>query len=298
MRRYQVTLPLLLCVCAADARVTRFVVEKRESAAYGGKSFGAAGQFETLSGHFYGELDPKDPYNTIITDIQFAPRNARGMVEYSATFALSKPIDMSHSNAVLFYSVPNRGNGGPSGSNDGRVSVVSGWQGDLILSSGKQTIEIPVAKNTDGSPITGPVIERFINIPDHASTVALNSQPYTALTYQKPFTLDTSKASLMQRTSQTAAPTAVPSGEWAFADCSAMPFPGTPDPTKLCVKGGFDGSSEYVVSFIARDPLVLGIGFAATRDLNSFLRYSDKDSAGNANPVAGKIKWAIGQGNA
>jgi hypothetical protein len=297
MRHYRVTSFLLLCACAADARVTRFVIEKRESPAYGGKAFGAAGQFETLSGHFYGELDPKDPRNTIITDLQFAPRNSRGMVEYSATFALSKPIDMTHSNGVLLYSVPNRGNGGPSASNDGRVSVVSGWQGDLAGRPGLQTIEVPIAKNPDGSPITGPVIERFINIPDHASTVALNSQPYVALSYQKPFTLDTSKASLMRRTSQIGTATAVPADEWAFADCSAKPFPGTPDPTKLCAKGGFDGASEYVVSFTAKDPLVLGIGFAATRDLNSFLRYTDKDSAGNANPVAGKIKWAIGQGN-
>src|SRR5215469_3546148 len=297
MRRNRLILSLLFCAYAADARVTRFVVEHRESPAYGGKTFGAAGQFETLSGHFYGELNPKDTRNSIITDLQFAPRNARGMVEYSATFALSKPIDMSHSNGVLFYSVPNRGNGGPSGSNDGRVSVVSGWQGDLIVRPGLQTIEVPIAKNPDGSPITGPVMERFINIPNHASTVALNSQQYVALTYQKPFSLDTSKASLMRRTSQAATATAVPSDQWAFADCSVTPFPGAPDPTKLCVKGGFDGASEYVVSFTARDHLVLGIGFAATRDLNSFLRYSEKDSAGNANPLAGKIKWVIGQGS-
>ena len=62
-------------------------------------------------------------------DIQFAPRNARGMVEYSATFALSKPIDMSKSNGVLYYTVSNRGRGAPSGSDDGRINLLSGWQG-------------------------------------------------------------------------------------------------------------------------------------------------------------------------
>src|SRR5437762_627598 len=156
---------ILICGARADARVVRIVVEQRESPAFRGQSFGPAGQYETVSGRFYGELDPKDPHNTIITDIQFAPRNARGMVEYSATFALSKPIDMSKSSGVLFYSVPNRGNGGPSGSEDGHISLVSGWQGDLLPRAGAQTIVVPIAKNRDGSPLTGPVIQRLINVP-------------------------------------------------------------------------------------------------------------------------------------
>src|ERR1017187_4996564 len=130
--------------CAAlDARVTRLVIEQREAPAYKGQSFGKARQYETLSGRFYGELDPKDPRNAVITDIQLAPRNARGMVEYSATFAISKPVDMSHSSSVLFYNVPNRGNGAPTPSADGHVSVVSGWQGDVIKRPGLQTITVP-----------------------------------------------------------------------------------------------------------------------------------------------------------
>ena len=67
---------------------------------------------------------------------------------------------------------------------------------------------------------------------------------------------------------------------------------GSPDPSKLCVKGGFDRSSEYVLTYTAKDPLVLGIGFAATRDLNSFLRYAKQ-----ANPLAGQIKWVISRGD-
>src|SRR5687768_4614152 len=88
---------ILANALCAHARVIRIVIEQRESPAFGGQSFGKAGQYETLSGRFFGEIDPKDPHNSIITDIQFAPRNERGMVEYSATFALAKPIDMSKS---------------------------------------------------------------------------------------------------------------------------------------------------------------------------------------------------------
>src|ERR1035437_8337463 len=132
------TYALLSCP-ALDARVTRIVIEQRASPAYKEQAFGKAGQYETLSVRFYGELDPKDPHNSIITDLQLAPRNPRGMVEYSATFAISKPVDMSHSSGVLFYSVPNRGNGAPTPSAAGHVSVVSGWQGDVIPRPGLET---------------------------------------------------------------------------------------------------------------------------------------------------------------
>ena len=113
MKQIALAAAILICSTRVDARVIRIVIEQRESPAFRGQAFGPAGQFETLSGRFYGELDPKDPHNAIITDIQFAPRNARGMVEYSATFAISKPIDMSKSSGVLFYTVPNRGGGSP-----------------------------------------------------------------------------------------------------------------------------------------------------------------------------------------
>lgn len=286
-------LVLLVCAFSLDARVTRIVVEQRESPAFHGQVFGQAGQFETLSGHFYGELDPKDPHNSLITDLALAPRNARGMVEYSATFAISKPIDMSKSSGVLFYSVPNRGNGAPVGSPEGHISVVSGWQGDVNPRSGIQSITVPVAKNADGSAITGPVIERFINMKPGTSTLAINTAAYVALNYQRPVTLDTSKASLTRRSSQTGPAIAIPAAEWAFADCTGTPFPGTPEPTKICLKDGFDPASAYELVFTAKDPLVLGIGFAATRDLNSFLRYSSSDT----NPVAGQVKWALSRGN-
>jgi hypothetical protein len=95
----------------AGAKIKRIVIDKTksESPTYGGKSFGRAGQYEKIVGHAYGELDPKDPHNTIIQDIQFAPRNSRGMVEYVAMFTLVKPIDMAKANNVLLYEVVNRG---------------------------------------------------------------------------------------------------------------------------------------------------------------------------------------------
>ncbi|HEY3835343.1 MAG TPA: alpha/beta hydrolase domain-containing protein [Bryobacteraceae bacterium] len=288
---------LLLCAAGVEARVVRVVVEHRESPAFGGQIFGRAGQYEVLTGHFFGELDPKDPHNSIIMDMQFAPRNARGMVEYSATFALAKPVDMSKSNGVLYYTVSNRGRGAPVGSEDGRINLLSGWQGDLLPKPDAETIVVPVARKPDGSPLTGPVLERLINIPPGTTTMDLRTTTYLGLTYQHPLSLDTIKAKLTRRRAPNAPATDVPAGDWAFADCATTPFPGSPDQSKLCVKGGFDPASEYLLEYTAKDPLVMGIGFAATRDLNSFLHYADHDETDAPNPLAGKIKWVISRGD-
>lgn len=262
---------------SVEARLTRFVIEQSS----------AAGQVTSVSGHFFGELNPKDPHNAIITDIQSAPRNARGMVEYSATFSMVAPAETS---GVLLYSVTNRGNGAPVSVN-GNVGVVSGWQGDVVPRPGVQTIQVPVATG-----LTGPVLARFINMPPNSSTLSLTTA-VSGLVYQRPATLDTTKATLTKRTAEDAPATPIASTDWALADCTAVPFPGTPDPSKICAKAGFDPAYAYELVFTAKDPLVLGIGYAATRDLNSFLRYAEKDDEGNPNPVANKIKWVVSQGN-
>jgi hypothetical protein len=87
------------------------------------------------------------------------------------------------------------------------------------------------------------------------------------------------------------------SADWAFATCENTPFPGTPDPAHLCLKSGFDPSRLYELQYTVKDPLVLGIGFAATRDLNSFLRYEKQDDSGTPNPVAGAVRWGISEGS-
>ena len=296
MRKLTIGFVLLACGASMDARVIKIVVEKRESPAYNGQVFGKAGQYELLTGHFTGELNPNDPHNKIINDIQLAVRNARGMVEYIGTFAIAKPVDMSKASSVLIYSVANRGNGAPVPGAEGHVSVVSGWQGDVLPRANAQTIAVPVAKNADGSAVTGPVTALFIDAPKGANTLPL-ARAVSAIAYQLPATLDTRSATLTKRASTDGQRTPISSTDWAFADCSTAAFPGTPDPAKICVKDGFDPAMLYELVYTAKDPLVLGIGYAATRDFNSFLRYEEKDAEGNPNPVAKQIKYAISEGN-
>jgi hypothetical protein len=295
-----------LVAAPAQARVTRFVVDQKVSPAFNGANFGAAGQYETLTGRAFGEIDPNDPRNAVIQDIKLAPRNARGMVEYTATFQLVKPIDMSKASHLMWHDVPNR---------SGRVTIVpiergfgdiglsSGWQGDnsgrTVPGPNNDTVIAPVAKNPDGSPITGRVMGRILNVSGKNSQpmiVHSNPQPY------RPASLDTREASLVTHASETidgkiGATAEIAPGDWAFAKCNAgNPFPGTPDPTQICPKNGFDPNLLYQVVFTAKDPLVLGTGFAAFRDMASFFRFAEKDDAGNLNPVANGVTYAITRG--
>ena len=70
-----------------------------------------------------------------------------------------------------------------------------------------------------------------------------------------------------------------------------------PDPTRICVKSGFDPALLYELVYTAKDPYVLGVGMAAMRDVVSFFRYEEKDSAGTANPIFGQVHHVIGMGN-
>lgn len=87
-------------------------------------------------------------------------------------------------------------------------------------------------------------------------------------------------ATLTRRVRQDDARELIPNSDWAFADCSVTPFPGVPSTTKICLKGNFDTNHIYELLYDAKNPMVMGLGFAATRDLISFLRNSNGASTG------------------
>ena len=299
-------LALLAWAPPTHARVTRIVVDTKVSPAFGGQAFGAVGQYETLAGRAFGELDPSDPHNAIIQDIDLAPKNANGNVEYIATFFLVKPIDMSKSSRLMWHDVPNRGGRltiVAASRMDGDVGLSSGWQGDnsgaTAPAANNDYVVVPIAKNPDGSSITGSVLGRILNVS------GVNSQPMIVHSNPVPYrpaTLDTKQATLTTHASETiqgniSKASKIRDTDWAWASCSATnPFPGTPDPTQICLRNGFDPALLYQVVFTAKDPYVLGAGFAAFRDVASFFKYQVQDDVGTPNPVANGISWVIGRG--
>jgi hypothetical protein len=289
-----------LIAVPADARITKLVIDKTVSPAFGGKSFGSVGPYETLAGTAYGELDPQAPSNAVITDIGLAPRNARGMVEYSMDVLIAKPVDMAHGNHTLLYDVVNRGRpsvpamnigGTASDVGDGFLEqqgytlAYSGWEGDIT--SGIR-IKLPVARNPDGSDITGRVRSEYIlNAP--AAAVDVTASP----AYEATGTSNDG-AVLTRRVRQGDARETIPADQWAFADCTKdKPFPGTPNDKRLCLAGGFDTDHIYELIYTAKNPTVAGIGLAATRDFITFLRDRQPAEADLVNPLGDGVASAI-----
>ncbi|WP_404993746.1 alpha/beta hydrolase domain-containing protein [Cupriavidus pauculus] len=274
-------------------------------------TYGSVGQYEQLTGTVSGEIDPKDPRNAVIQDLALAPVNANGMVEYTADFVMLKPKDMSKASGVLRYDAPNRGNiltmpnpaVTPSDGvylERGYVLLYAAWQGDVPKSSpARLTVSVPVAKNADGTSITGTYRSELV--PTTATpmmTLPGGVFNGTMLPYA-PASLDNTQPgySLTRRANETDPRVAIAPSDWKFAKCDATnPFPGTADPASVCLRGGFDPKYLYELVYVAKDPKVMGVGLAALRDTVSFFRSKTADSAGTPNPLSGRITHAIGQG--
>jgi hypothetical protein len=303
MRRTLLCTALLgvLAAPAAEARITRVVVDPTlsQSPTFGDFSWPGVGQYERIIGTAYGEVDPRNPQNAIIVDIELAPRNTQGMVEYSFDFYILKPIDLSKGNSKVMYEPPNRGGktwntfGRVPGGNDpggtitdptvlantflmprGYAIVFSGWDAaagvnTIKTAASSTTITLPVAKNPDGSTITGPAYEYIVT----------GSASFT-LTYAAA-TLDKTKAKLTHRVHLDDTPAEIPATGWNYnATGTAISL----------ASGNFVNNDIYEFSYTAKDPTVNGVGFAAVRDWNAWLRYSTHDDSGNRNPLAGHVE--------
>jgi Alpha/beta hydrolase domain len=276
------TLSTALIVTPLNARVKRVEIESSKPADHG---------FEIIRGTFHGEVDPEDPKNAVIVDLAKAPRNARGMVEYSASFEIARPSDPAKASGVLLYDVPNRGNGAARANADGHVNVVSGWQGDIPAAPNVHWAKVPTATG-----LTGGAMARFDSVEGSPKSVAIVGGFGRMGPRPLPVSLDTRKARLlMEKAGQK--PRFLKPNDWAFADCRETPFPGKPDGTQLCLRDGFDPEAAYTLGYTAKDPQVLGLGFAMTRDLVAYLRSGRPDDAGNPNPAGAAIRWTVGAGN-
>lgn len=291
----------------AAARVTRIVIDETQPLA---ATPGVAIAYEQVAGRAFGEVDPQLPGNALIQDIGLA-LDADGKARYVASFVLIKPVDAKQASGLLWHDVPNRGRVYPMAAAErvaGDVLLASAWQGDnagnttvraTASVAGAQWLQLPVARGAGGERITGEVFGRIVNRsgPDSQRLlVQTNPVPYL------PMSLDTTKARLVSRggenqRGEVSDERVIPSDQWAWARCGAgNPFPGTPDATQICLKAGFDAQRLYQVVYTAADPVVLGLGFAAWRDVGQFFKTAKTDDSGTANPVAGLLRHSIGRG--
>jgi hypothetical protein len=258
-------------------------------------AFGPTGAYLKISGTFEGELDPADRRNAVIADIGLAP-TTNGKVRYTSTFQILRPADLGKGNRKIFYDFANRGSkrilqwfndGTPSNDpgsaaefgngflmRNGYAVAWSGWGGDVRPVPNAMRIELPVPTNPDGSPITGLVLAELI--PD-APTGTRMSLPYPA----SKTTAANGTLTVRQHESDPRTPVA----GWTWADPLHIEFPG---PAHV----------QWIYEFVyeAKDPKLMGIGHAATRDFLSFLKYAERDDFGNPNPLARRQPLRGGQG--
>jgi hypothetical protein len=277
--------------------LTRLQIDRIEPFA-DGMPFGTVGSYVRLVGTAYGELDPQHPCNAVIVNLDKAPRNARGCVEYETDVYIMRPTDMSKGNRKLLYEVNNRGRKrllsifheapetSPTSANDpatvddagngflfrqGYTLVWSGWDPDAPRANQGMTIRVPIATE-GGKPIVQTIRDEFVfgtRLPTTRLTAPLS---YAAAT------LEQGQARLTVRAKEADAYTEIPPERWAYVDARTIQL--LPEGTAF--RPGF----IYDFWYPAHNPKVLGMGYAATRDLVSFLRYQAHDTAGNVNPVA------------
>ena len=281
----------------STAKVLKLEITRVDSPAFEGRSFGAVGTYDRIIAHATIAVSPDDPHNSVIVDLDRAPHNPKGMVRAVADIEILRPTVALNGNRRLLYEVVNRGgkpglglfNDNPAGVNDpvkasdggngflmnrGYTLVWSGWQGDVAPGGGRMTFAPPIVPD-----ITGLAREDFIF--DHTNNPASATLNYPAADLDPTHT----KISVRQREAD---PRSTPAGlEVKFES-----------PIKISIRrpDGFDAGAIYEFIYTAKDPKVMGLGFAATRDIVSFLRHEAADSEGTANPVAGRIDRAIGFG--
>jgi hypothetical protein len=288
----------LVAAPAAEARVTHIQILTRGTA-FGGHSFAGVGQYEFITGIATGEVDPNNPQDAVITDIGLAPRNQAGHVVYQHNFYILQPLDGSRGNRKMMYEPPNRGgktyqtlNNTPTGTDDpaaltdptvlddsflwtrGYTTVWSGWENNLgPLTGFTATASFPIL-GTPSSPVTGPGYEYIVSPP---ATFGLTYPAASA---------DQSKATLTHRIHLDDTPVPVPASGWAYTNgTSAVDGSAIPNGAIKLVPGPFVTNDIYEFSYTAMNPTPNGLGLAAIRDFNSFLRYSSHDDGGVQNPI-------------
>lgn len=293
---------LALAACPAAARLTEINVALIEPFA-DSHAFGAAGAYERVKGTFRGELDPADPRNRVIVNLDKAPRNAAGRVEYEADFFLLRPADTARGSGRILYDVTNRGRqyahwvfgdvretrNDPKTLEDagnglifrrGYTIVWSGWDPGSPRSQGRLSMK-PVIATENGAPIVRVIRNELLS-------GGRGPQRKTFRLTHEAATLDKGRARLTVRRAETDPRRDVPAAGWDYVNAREirlLPEGTVPEPGAL-----------YDFHYPAKNPPVLGIGLAATRDLISFLRYESADAAGNANPARAGIRHVLGYG--
>ncbi|MFN0104837.1 MAG: alpha/beta hydrolase domain-containing protein [Bryobacteraceae bacterium] len=265
---------LVLSLSASAAIKKVHIVERTD--VLNGRTFGKSGAYERIIAKAHFTVDPALPANRRIRDIGLAPKNAAGLVEFTADLYVLKPRLPEKGNGTILYEVSNRGGKGllstfnyASGSKDPRTEaefgdaflleqgytlVWVGWQFDIPEDKGNVGVDVP---RVDG--INGIVRSEFV--PSEKTTrfslADRTMKPYAVSDPDAPGT------QLLVRDTSDGPRRVIPRSQWKFWDNTGVEM-----------AAGFLPGKFYEVIYTAANPAVVGLGLAATRDIVSFLKYT------------------------
>jgi len=293
MQHHSRRLCLAICFISALtspawADVTRVAITSRTVVA-NGQWFGAAGPYEKIAGTVFFELDPSDPHNKAIADIDLAPRNARGRVQFSADLFILAPQDPSRASGSVLFEISNRGGKGllttfnratpsadpmqPEHFGDGLLMrsgitlVWVGWEFDVPGIS----VKPPIATR-NGSPLIETIAALAV-VDAGANEVSFSDVPL-----YPPADPNDETATLTVRDTVWEKPTPLPRRGWQFVP----PGPnaggrcaGDAKCPRLSMAAGFEPGRIYELKYRASNPPVSGVGLAAIRDVASAVKYGN-----------------------
>jgi len=282
-----------------SAAVARFEIESRTPFA-NGESFGDVGAYERIVGKVYYAIDPALRQNRTIVDLDLAPRNADGKVEFSSDLCILAPRDLSRGNGAILYEVNNRGNKGAirffnSGGDGNRADnagngflmkhgftlVWNGWDGELLPGGERMRLSAPVATN-NGQPITGLVRCEIVPTSAGLTRTPINWANHGSY---RPAEKGLRDATLTVRQHPGDPRVPIPRDQWTLHVSEVENGnDGQLPAVELEFPAGLQQGQLYELIYEARDPLVHGVCFASVRDLISALKHG----TGKDNPFAGE----------
>jgi len=272
-----------------------------------GKSFGYVGTYTYLEGKAYFEIDPTNESNVAITDIDLAPVNSAGKVEFSSDFSMLRPTDPAKGRRTMFLDVVNRGNrtvlssfnkssgtlnlAAQSSSGNGFLMrqgytvVFCGWQADVPPIKGLTALYAPQALK-DGLPLVGRALNQY------QCNSETNIFPLADRYHLINPTVDIEDARLLVGDHPNGSFQEVPRKEWSLVRVEDQEI--EPDPGHVYMSNGFQPGRIYQLIYMAKGSRIVGLGFAAVRDICSFIKYGTEI---DGNPSAGEIDHAVSFGS-
>ncbi|NRB48931.1 MAG: cyanophycinase [Saprospiraceae bacterium] len=273
-----------------QARVLEVKIESR-TPVLNGKSWGSSGAYELIKGTITYGLDPDHVANQKIIDLYLAPRNADGLVVATGHLVVAQPLDRSKGSGLAMVEVSNRGGKfTPSYFNQatkgrellpddpaywgdgllleqGMTLIWVGWQFDVPVDENTLRLEVPKVTQQDGSPIMGWVRSDW-TVDQEADFLSLGHRMQTGY---PAIDLDSKAHQLTVRDGRDAPRSIVPRATWSFGRIEDGKV--VRDAKYIHLEGGFKAGKIYELVYKSKDPVVVGMGLTAIRDVLSYAKY-------------------------